>query len=103
MSRVSLSGSVAVVTGGSRGIGMPSAAAGRHGAPPSSLPAAMKRRLNRSRANLQPRGHRGEGVACDVTDLASVEALGEHLRNNYGRVDILVNNAGIRRSGWPAA
>ncbi len=34
-------------------------------------------------------------MGCDVTDMASVEALGEHLRSSYGRVDILVNNAGI--------
>jgi 3-oxoacyl-[acyl-carrier protein] reductase len=30
-----------------------------------------------------------------VTDLASVDALGDHLRKTYGRVDILVNNAGV--------
>jgi 3-oxoacyl-[acyl-carrier protein] reductase len=40
-------------------------------------------------------GGRAEGVGCDVTDLASVDALGEHLRSVYWRVDILVNNAGV--------
>jgi 3-oxoacyl-[acyl-carrier protein] reductase len=40
-----------------------------------------------------------EGIACDVTDLASVMALGAHVRERYRRVDILVNNAGI--SGPP--
>ena len=32
-------------------------------------------------------GHQAEGIGCDVTDLASVEALGEHLRKTYGRVE----------------
>ena len=52
-------------------------------------------RVQQVARDLQGRGHRAEGVGCDLTDLASVEALGEHLRAKYGRVDILVNNAGI--------
>jgi len=92
---VSLSGSVAVVTGGVRGIGH---------AIVNQL-ALMKATVvftGRDEARVQPvardltsHGHRVEGVACDVTDLAGVEALGEHLRKSYGRVDILINNAGI--------
>ena len=55
----------------------------------------MRRSSNRSRATSRAAAIVAEGIACDVTDLASVEALGEHLRKTYGRVDILVNNAGI--------
>ena len=54
-------------------------------------------RVQQVASDLQTGGH-GEGIGCDVTDMASVEALGERLRRNYGRVDILVNNAGIWRS-----
>ena len=44
---------------------------------------------------LSAHGPACEGFACDVTDLSSVNGLGAHLRDRYGRIDILVNNAGI--------
>ena len=96
---VSLSGSVAVVTGGGRGIGhaIVSKLAGMEAT--VVLTSRDEAFVQQVAGDLTSRGHRAEGVACDVTDLASVEALGEHLRKNYGRVDILVNNAGI--SGPP--
>ena len=92
---VSLSESVAVVTGGGRGIG--SAIVKKLAAMDATvvLTGRDEARVQQVARDLTSRGHRAEGVACDVTDLASVEALGEHLRKTYGRVDILVNNAGI--------
>jgi 3-oxoacyl-[acyl-carrier protein] reductase len=97
---VSLSGSVAVVTGGGRGIGH--AIVQRLAAMDATvvLTGRDQARVQQVAADLANRGHRAEGVGCDLTDLASVEALGEHLRSQYGRVDILVNNAGI---GGPPA
>jgi 3-oxoacyl-[acyl-carrier protein] reductase len=94
------SNSVAVVTGGSRGIGLAIASAladlgfavvitGREGA-----------RLDWSTAELRSRGHKCEGIVCDVSNLASVTEMGAQLREKYGRVDVLVNNAGI---GGPAS
>ena len=92
---VSLSGSVAVVTGGGRGIGQ--AIVTRLAALHATviLTGRDEARVQQVARDLVGQGHRAEGIACDVTDLASVEALGEHLRKTYGRVDILVNNAGI--------
>ena len=92
---VSLSGAVAVVTGGGRGIGQ--AISQKLAAMEATvvLTGRDEARVQQFAADLVGRGHRAEGMACDVTDLASVEALGEHLRKTYGRVDILVNNAGI--------
>jgi 3-oxoacyl-[acyl-carrier protein] reductase len=92
---VSLSGSVAVVTGGGRGIGH--AITQRLAAMEAMvvLTGRDEARVQQVAADLVNGGHRAEGVGCDLTDLASVEALGEHLRSKYGRVDILVNNAGI--------
>src|ERR1039458_8665918 len=97
---VSLSGSVAVVTGGGRGIGQ--AIATRLAAMDATviLTGRDEARVQRVARDLEERGHRAEGIGCDVTDLASVEALGERLGKTYGRVDILVNNAGI---GGPSA
>ncbi len=92
---VSLSGAVAVVTGGSRGIGQ--AIGSRLAAMEAAviLTGRDEARIQQVARDLQTRGYRAEGIACDVTSLASVEALGDHVRKNHGRLDILVNNAGI--------
>ncbi len=92
---VSLSGSIAVVTGGGRGIGY--AIAGRLAALDASVVLTGRDavRVQQVARDLQGRGHSAEGVECDVTDLASVQALGGYIRDKYHRVDILVNNAGI--------
>lgn len=92
---VSLSGAVAVVTGGGRGIGL--AIATKLAAMDASvvLTGRDESRVQQVAWEMASAGQRGEGIGCDVSDLASVEALGAHLRKTYGRVDILVNNAGI--------
>ena len=92
---VSLSDTVAVVTGGGRGIGQ--AIATRLAAMEATviLTGRDETRVQQVARDLEQRGCRAEGVGCDVTNLASVEALGDHLRRSYGRVDILVNNAGV--------
>jgi NAD(P)-dependent dehydrogenase (short-subunit alcohol dehydrogenase family) len=92
---VSLSGSVAVVTGGSRGIGQ--AIVNRLcllGATVvfTGRDEALLRQVEN---DLNAAAFRAEGMPCDVTNIASVEALAEHLRKTHGRVDILVNNAGV--------
>jgi 3-oxoacyl-[acyl-carrier protein] reductase len=92
---ISLSGMVAVVTGGGRGIGQ--AITGKLAAMGATvvLTGRDEVRVQQVSADLTARGHKAEGVGCDVTDIARVDALGEYLRTTHGRVDILVNNAGI--------
>ena len=92
---ISLAGAVTVVTGGGRGIGH--AIVTRLAALEATvvLTGRDEARVQQVARDLEARGHRAEGIGCDVTDLASVEALGERLRRSYGHVDILVNNAGI--------
>ena len=92
---VSLSGMVAVVTGGGRGIGQAITSKLAAMGATVVLTGRDEVRVQQVAADLTARGHKAEGVGCDVTDLASVEALGERLRTTHGRVDILVNNAGI--------
>jgi 3-oxoacyl-[acyl-carrier protein] reductase len=95
-----LSGSVAVVTGGSRGIGLGIA---NELAEMGSIVVVTGRdeaRVQSAARQLTSRGPSCEGIVCDVTDLASVATLGMHLRERYGRVDILINNAGV---GGPAS
>jgi len=95
-----LAGSIAVVTGGSRGIGFGIAAALSELGSTVIVTGRDEDRVHTAARELSSRGPACEGIVCDVTDLASVTSLGTHLREKYGHVDILVNNAGI---GGPAS
>lgn len=96
----SLSGSVAVVTGGSRGIGLGIATTLAELGATVILTGRDETRVREGANELTSRGLVCEGVACNLTDLASVTELGGHLREKHGRVDILINNAGV---GGPAS
>jgi NAD(P)-dependent dehydrogenase (short-subunit alcohol dehydrogenase family) len=90
-----LSGKVAVVTGGSIGIGLGVARAfAREGA--NVLIAARDReRVVSAAAGLtQEFGVNVVGHACDVSTAAGCAGLVEAARTDFGGVDILVNNAG---------
>lgn len=89
---------VAVVTGGSRGIGR--AIALRLAAEGARV--VVNYRGNEAAANevvAQIKAGGGEAIAvqADVSDMAQAEALIEAARKAFGRVDILVNNAGTTR------
>jgi NAD(P)-dependent dehydrogenase (short-subunit alcohol dehydrogenase family) len=94
-SLASLPGSVAVVTGGTRGVGHAIATKLADLGASVVITGRDEARLQRVAQELTAQGHRCEGVVCELADLASVEALGDHVRRDYGRLDILVNNAGI--------
>lgn len=90
-----LAGKVALVTGGSRGIGL---AIGRALAEAGARVAVVARRAEgavRAAAELPGEGHRGYG--CDVGDPSQVTATVSVVESEVGPVDILVNNAGITR------
>lgn len=90
----SLEGSVAVVTGGSRGIGeaiaLAMAEAGAAVVPTARSETALEETVQR----IEQQG--GTAVHCvgDVTDRAEIEAVFDHAEAKLGAVDILVNNAG---------
>jgi 3-oxoacyl-[acyl-carrier protein] reductase len=91
----SLTGMVAVVTGGSRGIGYAVAETlGETGAA-VVISARSAGRIEQAVRELSAKGSTCEGFVCDVTELKSVEELGAHVRERYGRIDVLVNNAGV--------
>lgn len=89
-----LEGRTAVVTGASRGIGLAIASALGGAGARVALVARSSAELERLAAEL---GGGAIGLACDVTDLASVQAALRRLRERYGAdaPDVLVNNAGF--------
>lgn len=90
-----LDGQVALVTGGSRGIGLAIAQEfGRAGARVAVV-ARNGETAAAAAVSLEGEGHRG--YACDVSESAGTKAVVAELEEDLGPVDILVNNAGITR------
>ncbi len=106
-----IAGQVALVTGGSRGIGLAIAARlGRMGAR-VAICARSAKSLERAAEGLRRDAIETLAMAADVTRPAEVTALVERTRKSLGPVDILVNNAGVgifgpvqalRESDWDA-
>lgn len=92
----SLSGKIALVTGGGRGIG---AAIARKLAAMGATTVICGR--NRAPLDHTAKEIQAESMVCDVSDWNSVSALSERLKTTFGRLDILVNNAGIGGFGGP--
>ena len=88
-----LAGQVALVTGGSRGIGRAIAEALARGGARVAVVARSEERARGVAVELPGEGH--QGYACDVADSASVDALIKRVEAEVGPLDILVNNAGI--------
>jgi NAD(P)-dependent dehydrogenase (short-subunit alcohol dehydrogenase family) len=96
-SRLELNGKVAVVIGGSSGIGR-TIARGLAEAGADVVPTA--RRLGRVQAvaaEIEGLGRRSLQVTSDVTDRGSLERLLRAVMEAFGKVDILVNSAGYNQ------
>ena len=94
-----LNGRVALVTGGTRGLGLQ--VAREFGAGGASVVVCGRSRdnLDQAVADLTGRGIDAHGVVCDVTDREQVRALIGETVEHFGRLDIVVNNAGVMRVG----
>lgn len=94
----SLDGRVALVTGGSRGIGRALALAlARHGADVAITYVSQAKGAEETAAGVRAAGRRCHVAACDVADGAAVVAMAQAVAEALGPPDILVNNAGITR------
>ena len=100
MGETGLDGKVAVVTGGSRGIGLAVASALLDRGADVTICGRSDRQLRMATEALggvTPTGGRGGvlAIAGDVSDPAGVEAVLTGTVERFGGVDILVNNAGV--------
>jgi len=99
--QVSLAGRTAVITGGSKGLGLAMArrflASGAEGV---AILARSQGPLDAARAELAGIGTgRVAAIACDVADAAGIQAGYDAAMAALGRIDIVVNNAGQCRTG----
>jgi gluconate 5-dehydrogenase len=91
----SLSGKVALVTGGSRGLGKEMAEGLAEAGASLMLLARRGQWLTPTVEEFRARGFRCEGMLCDVSNLDDVQAAVDRTIETYGQIDILVNNAGV--------
>ncbi|HOC18529.1 MAG TPA: 3-oxoacyl-ACP reductase FabG [Vicinamibacterales bacterium] len=92
-----LTGKVAIVTGGSRGIGLAiGETLARQGAH-VVLADVLGEEAARAAAAIGERGGLASAVALDVTRPEMVQAAVDQVLERQGRIDVLVNNAGIAR------
>jgi len=99
-----LRGKVAVVTGGSRGIGYAAARALAGEGCDVVITGRDAAVLKKSAASIsREAGGRGKVVprVCDVRDAESVTALFADVKKRFGRLDVLFNNAGISQAPTP--
>jgi NAD(P)-dependent dehydrogenase (short-subunit alcohol dehydrogenase family) len=95
-----LSGKVALVTGGSRGIGAASARAlADEGADVAISYVASPEKAEAVVAELKTRGVKAAAFKADQASPDAVEALVNDVARRFGRLDILVNNAGVAAGG----
>jgi 3-oxoacyl-[acyl-carrier protein] reductase len=98
--RADLTDRVAIVTGGSRGIG----AAVCRALAASGARVVVGYRSGEAEARavvagIEAAGGKAEAAAVDVADPASVDGLFDGVAARHGRLDVLVNNAGIVKDG----
>jgi NAD(P)-dependent dehydrogenase (short-subunit alcohol dehydrogenase family) len=94
-----LSGRVALITGGSVGLGRQMAEGLAEMGANLVLCARKKERCQQTAEELQKIGVRALALGCDVKDPTSIRVVVEQAVNEFGRIDILINNAG---TSWGA-
>lgn len=96
---MSLQGKVALITGGSRGIGAAVAQALATAGAAVAVCARNGQAAAATASTIAAQGGQALGVAADVSRAEDAERLVKACLERFGRLDILVNNAGITRDG----
>jgi short-subunit dehydrogenase len=94
-----LEGKVALITGGSSGLGYLLAREFARAGCKVAICARDEGELNAARDQLTQDGAEVFAVRCDVSEPEQVRSLIDSVSDHFGRIDILVNNAGIIQFG----
>src|SRR5437667_6133372 len=98
-----LSGRVAIVTGGSRGLGQEMAEGLAEAGASLMLCARRQEWLTPTVDEMRARGFHVDALLCDVASPAAVQAVVDRTIATFGKIDILVNNAGVTWASEPEA
>jgi short-subunit dehydrogenase len=97
--RYSFKNKVALITGGSRGLGLVLARELAKRGARIAICARDRGELERARVDLESRGGEVFDAICDMREQSEVERLVDDVRSRFGKVDILINNAGVIQVG----
>lgn len=99
MTGFELTGKVALITGGSRGLGLQIAEAFADAGAKLILTARKEAELAATRVHLRARGGEAAVISCDLSKLDGIPNVVDRAIATFGPIDILVNNAG---TSWSA-
>lgn len=94
-----LDGKIALITGGTSGIGAASAELIAGEGAVVILAARNKEKGQKKEQEIIKMGGKAKFIRCDVTQRDEVMGLRKKIQEQYGRLDILVNNAGVLKTG----
>ena len=92
---------VAIVTGGSRGLGQEMAEGLAEAGASLMLCARRDEWLTPTVDAFRARGFTVEGMLCDVSKAADVQEVVDKTVSRFGKVDVLINNAGVTWAAEP--
>ena len=98
-----LQNKVAVITGGSRGLGYAIAEAYAREGAKVVIASRSPHSVDLAVDSLREAGYQAAGLVCDVSDIQQVEALAEFAIRTFGGFDIWINNAGLSAPYGPTA
>ena len=92
---INLAGKVALVTGGSKGIGYGMAQALAQSGADIIIVSRNLAEGEKAAQDMRDLGRKALAISCDVTSATAVDKMVEKSVEAFGRIDILVNNAGM--------
>ena len=95
------SGKVAIITGGSRGIGLAMARTFARRGYAVVITGRDGNRLQDAASELSQGSAQIKPISCDVRDAGSVNKLFKEIRNHHSHIDVLINNAGVAHALVP--
>jgi len=97
---IRMDGRVALITGGSKGLGYAMGLKFAESGAQIALAARTKTAVTQAASTIaQTTGQKAIGYVCDVADAEDIKRLHQAVTTDFHRIDILVNNAGFAKAG----